>query len=215
MAKKTKGRAIASNSILADPLRNSPMACAMCMISQSRAIFNLFGEWRCYGDPNPVCPDCQSPMICWDTRQRHLRQAGGTKRWGRIRRLFCKQCHRLHNELPTDLSPHKHYEVEVIEDVVDDVMTQDDLESEDYPCEKTMERWKLWLEHNRPFIEGYVRSVGFRLLSLGEDFLKARESIVDYLRDTFHDRENHWLSIINRLVYNTGASLEPWPPAAP
>lgn len=84
MAKKTKGRAIASNRILADPHRNSPMACAMCMISQSRAIFNLFGEWRCYGDPNPVCPDCQSPMICWDTRQRHLRQAGGTKRWGRI-----------------------------------------------------------------------------------------------------------------------------------
>ncbi len=113
------------------------------------------------------------------------------------------------------ISPHKHYEVEVIEGVVDGVITQDDLESEDYPCARTMERWKLWIEHNRPFIEGYVRSVGFRLLKLGVEFLKAQESMLDYLRDKFRDRENHWLTIINRLVYNTGASLEPWPPSAP
>lgn len=78
-----------------------------------------------------------------------------------------------------------------------------------------MERWKLWIEHNRPFIEGYVRSVGFRLLKLGEEFLKAQGSMLDYLRDKFRDRKNHWLTIINRLVYNTGASLEPWPPSAP
>ena len=154
-------------------------------------------------------------MICWDTRQRHLRQEGGTKRWGRIRRLFCKRCHRLHNELPTDLSPHKHYEVEVIEGVLDGVVVADDEDTEYHPCEKTTERWKLWLEHNRPFIEGYVRSVGFRLLNLGEDFLKAQESILDYLRDKYRYQENHWLSIVNRLVYNTGASLEPWPPSAP
>ena len=98
---------------------------------------------------------------------------------------------------------------------MDEIVTQDDLESEDYPCARTMERWKLWIEHNRPFIEGYIRSVGFRLLNLGVEFLKAQESMLDYLRDTFHDQENHWLTIVNRLVYNTGASLEPWPPSAP
>ena len=47
----------------------------------------------------------------------------------------------MRNELPTNLSPHKHYEVDVIEGVVDGVITQDDLESEDYPCARTMERW--------------------------------------------------------------------------
>ena len=170
------------------------------------------GEWKCRGDAYPVCPECQTPLKYRDTRQRHIRQEGGAKVWGRIRRLFCQKCHRLHNELPANLSPYKHYEVEVIEGVVDEVITQDDLESEAYPCAKTMERWKLWIEHNRPFIEGYIRSVGFRLLNLGVEFLKARESMLDYLRDKFYDRENHWLTIINRLVYNTGASLEPWPP---
>ena len=201
--------------VLADLLRNDLMACAMCIISNCEADFNLLGEWKCRGDEFPVCPECQAPMKYRDTRLRHIRREGGVKLWGRIRRLFCKNCHRLHNELPTNLSPHKHYEVEVIEGVVDGVITQDDLESEDYPCARTMERWKLWIEHNRPFIEGYVRSVGFRLLKLGEEFLKAQESMLDYLRDKFRDRENHWLTIINRLVYNTGASLEPWPPSAP
>ena len=200
---------------MADLHRNDLVVCAMCIVSNCEADFNQLGEWKCRGDDFPVCPECQSPMKYRDTRQRHIRQEGGVKLWGQIRRLFCKKCRRLHNELPINLSPYKHYEVEVIEGVVDEVVTQDDLESEDYPCAKTIERWKMWIKHNRPFIEGYIRSVGFRLLNLGVEFLKAQESMLDYLRDTFHDRENHWLTIVNRLVYNTGASLEPWPPSAP
>lgn len=96
---------------------------------------------------------------------------------------------------------------------MDEVITQDDLESEDYPCEKTMERWQEWVEHNRLFIEGYIRSIGSVLLNLGDGFLKVQGSILDYLRDRFRNKKNHWLSIVNRLVYNTGASLEPWPSA--
>ena len=95
-----------------------------------------------------------------DTRLRHIRREGGVKLWGRIRRLFCKNCHRLHNELPTNLSPHKHYEVEVIEGVVDGVITQDDLESEDYPCARTMERWKLWI----PSLPRMISAIRSRLL---------------------------------------------------
>lgn len=198
-----------------DSHRNDLMACAMCIVSNCKADFNLYGEWECHGDRFPVCPTCQTPLKYRDTRRRHIRKEGGIKVWGRIRRLLCPKCHRLHNELPVELSPHKHYEVEVIEGVVDDVVLPNDEDSEDYPCEATMERWKQWIEHNRLFIEGYLRSVGFRLLKLGAGFLKAQESMLDYLRNEFRDRENHWLTSINRLVYNTGDSLEPWPPAAP
>ena len=74
-----------------------------------------------------------------------------------------------------------------------------------------MERWKQWVEHNRQFIEGYIRTIGFMLLNLGVEFLKVQGSILDYLRDKFRSGENHWLSIVNRLVYNTGSTLEPWP----
>lgn len=98
---------------------------------------------------------------------------------------------------------------------MDGIITEDDLESEDYPCARTMERWILWIEHNRVFIEGYIRSIGFFLLNLGEVFLKTRENILDSLREKCQCRDNHWLTIVNRLVYNTGASLQPWPPSAP
>ena len=43
-----------------------------------------------------------------------------------IRRLYCKKCRRLHNELPDILSPYKHYEAETIEGVVDDFVLPDD-----------------------------------------------------------------------------------------
>lgn len=183
----------------------------MCIIAKCEAEFNLNDEWKSRRDEKPVCPVCQSPMKYRDTRRRHIRKEGGAKSWGRIRRLFCERCHRLHNELPANLSPYKHYETGVIEGVVDDVITEDDLESEDYPCAKTMERWKQWVEHNRQFIEGYIRTIGFMLLNLGVEFLKVQGSILDYLRDKFRSGENHWLSIVNRLVYNTGSTLEPWP----
>ncbi len=41
--------------------------------------------------------------------------------------------------------PHKHYASEVIENVVDEVVTPDDEITEDYPCVATIDRWKKWL----------------------------------------------------------------------
>ena len=191
------------------------MALAMSIISKYEAHFNLFGEWIYDEEELPVCPECQTPLKYRDSRLRHIRREGGKKYWGHIRRLFCKKCRRLHNELPANVSPHKHYEVEVIEGVVDEIVMPDDPENEGYPCERTMLRWKKWIEHNRPFIEGYIRSIGFQLLGLGPEFLKSEESILDNLRETFCDRDHHWLTAVNRLVYNTGATLEVWPPCAP
>ena len=95
---------------------------------------------------------------------------------------------------------------------MDDVTASDIANTEDHPCEKTMERWKAWVEHNRPFIEGYIRSVGYRILGFGEAFLKACGSVLDWMRGTYHDNERHWLTMVNQIVYNTGSSLEPWPP---
>ena len=44
--------------------------------------------------------------------------------------------------LPEDLTPHKHYKNEVIEDAVDEVVDSNTLETENLPCEQTMENWK-------------------------------------------------------------------------
>jgi len=63
-------------------------------------------------------------------------QEGGTKLWGRIRRLFCKNFHRLYNELSIILCPYKHYEVEVIEGVVDEVISPDDWRARIIPVQE-------------------------------------------------------------------------------
>lgn len=207
-----KGKGHCELSILADQLRNDPVAFAMCIISNHEAIFNLIGDWYCPGDDHPICPDCQSLMQYRDCRQRHIRKQGGGKHWGRVRRYLCKHCHRLHTELPTNLSPYKHYDAEIIGDVIEDVVSSDDEGFENYPCAVTMERWKLWIEHNHSFIEGYIRSIGFRLLDLGERFLKTTQSVLDQIQGEYNDEGIPWLTVVNRLIYNTGASLEPWPP---
>ena len=42
--------------------------------------------------------------------------------------------------------PYKHYGSEMIEDVLDDVVDPDDLETGNYPGEGTMKHWKWWME---------------------------------------------------------------------
>ena len=44
--------------------------------------------------------------------------------------------------------PYKHYGSDIIEDVVDEVVGSDDLETENYPCEATMKNWKRWISRN-------------------------------------------------------------------
>lgn len=76
--------------------------------------------------------------------------AGGDKEWYLIRRLKCtgNKCGRLHNELPDCLFPYKHYDAGLIEDVADGVVSEEDTETEDYPCDGTMKHWRWWLLQN-------------------------------------------------------------------
>lgn len=48
----------------------------------------------------------------------------------------------MHSELPDYIFPHKHYEVEIIQGVLDGYITSDTLGYENYPCAETMEIWK-------------------------------------------------------------------------
>ena len=120
-----------------------------------------------------------------------------------MRRLLCKHCGKLHTELPDILVPHKHYGAEVIENVVDGVSTPDDTSTEDYPCEKTMARWKEWIAANQSQIDGSLKSVGAKLLDMHISLLASTESLLTKLRDNGAG----WLSVICRIIYNSGGSL--------
>lgn len=156
------------------------------------------------------CPICGGVLKKRDTRLRIHKVAGGKKEWYVIRRLQCcnENCRRIHNELPDILVPYKHYEAELIEDVVDEVVTEEDIECEDYPCLNTMRNWKRWIEANEEHIDGQVKSTIDRLHDLGTEFVRSMDPILKELRKRISPG---WLKAVCRLVYNSGGWLLPTP----
>ncbi len=132
-----------------------------------------------------------------------MKLEGGEKSVLIIRRLRCPNCRRLHNELPDCVTPYKHYAAETISGVLDGIVTPDDDDAEDYPCEQTMRRWILWLKENHDNIEGSLRRAGHTILGLGERILSSPGSLLEAIRT----RYQNWLEIILRVIYNSGGNL--------
>ncbi len=80
-------------------------------------------------------------MKYFDTVKRIVRTKARRTDWIEIRRLKCTACGTLHRELPRELYPYKQYEAEVIQGVLEGLITCETLGFEDYPCEVTMIRW--------------------------------------------------------------------------
>lgn len=152
-----------------------------------------------------ICPICKGELRYRDSRIRIRRKEGGTVERLCIRRFRCTECHSYHNELPDCLVPYKHYEAEVISGVLDEVIKEEDLDSEDFPSASTMRRWIRWFYENRDRIDGYLREIGHSILDLGEDILYSQVSLLDSIR---HSQSN-WLERILRMIYNSGGFLVP------
>lgn len=134
--------------------------------------------------------------------------AGGETEWYLINRLQCSndECRRLHNELPDNLIPYKHYDAQLIEDVVESVVSETDRECEDYPCEQTMNHWKYWMQINEGHIDGEMKSTADRLLDLGTEFARSTDSLLKELRERVSPG---WLKTVSWFLYNAGGGLVP------
>lgn len=73
---------------------------------------------------------------------RSVKTKGGVTKFVKIQRVICKQCSKTRRILPKNILPYKHYEREIIEGVLEGLITSDTLGYEDYPCEMTMNRWR-------------------------------------------------------------------------
>ena len=129
-------------------------------------------------------------------------------KWYLIEVWKCDDCtvQKMHRALPDFLAPYKHYNVDIITDVIDDVIGSDDLGYENYPSEKTMSRWKEWFKQNEDTIEAYLLICGARLLAYGLVILFGLIATISAMRTDVE----RWLSVILRIIYNTGAVLEPY-----
>lgn len=152
-----------------------------------------------------MCPDCGRPMKYRDSCKRNEKKAGGDRQNYWISRYSCKWCKRTLRGLPDVLAPYKHYNVDIIMGVLDGEISPDDPEYEDYPCEKTMQRWKKWFEQNEATIAEYLLICGARLLAYGLVVLYEYAACLKDIRE----KQTRWLSIILRIIYDTGAVLEP------
>ena len=161
-------------------------------------------------EEDTICPVCGSPLCKRDKKLRVHKEAGGKKSWFAINRLKCsnEHCNRLHNELPDCLIPYKHYGTAIIEDVLDGVMGPDDLDTEDYPCEGTMNHWKWWFAHNEANINGQMKSMLHHLMDFDIKFLKSIESLLKELRERICPG---WLRVVTRIIYNSGGRIDPYP----
>ena len=101
----------------------------------------------------------------------HLQKGGRNEGTSDDPQVPCQNCHSYYNELPNCLVPYKHYEAEVIADVLDEVILPEDLDSEDYLSFNTMLRWLQLFRENLQRIEGYLRTAGYQILNLGEELL--------------------------------------------
>lgn len=88
-----------------------------------------------------TCPKCKGQLKYYDSVRRIVRTKSRITKWIKIRRLRCSECGILHRELPDSIFPYKQYEAEVIQGVLDGLITFETLGYEDYPCEMTMARW--------------------------------------------------------------------------
>ena len=97
-----------------------------------------------------TCPKCMGALKYYDQVGRLVRTKGGLKTHIKLKRFRCTLCNGLHRELPEFIFPYKHYAVYVIEGVLSGYITSDTLGFEDFPCEKTMMRWR---ENYKPSYE--------------------------------------------------------------
>jgi len=149
------------------------------------------------------CPVCGKPLAYRDSCLRILKKEGGERLRYLINRLKCTHCQMLHRELPDCMVPYKHYSAEVISGVLDGFVTNEDEDTEDYPCEMTIHRWHHWMMANTMRIDGYLKSIGYQMLGFTEELLKSSVSLLYQLRSS-HER---WFEIILRFIYNSGGYL--------
>ncbi|MCR5104637.1 MAG: DUF6431 domain-containing protein [Eubacterium sp.] len=141
-------------------------------------------------------------MLKKDWVRRIKKKSGGESEWRLIERRICEECKVTHRILPDDQVPYKHYGSELIEKVIDDNLSEDEvLENEDYPCDDTKARWREWGIYLMNNAEGQIRSAVYRILDYGAEFLFMRDSLLERIKGRIR---RGWLSVALKIMVNTG-----------
>ena len=93
------------------------------------------------------CEKCNGRMKYYDSVWRTIIRKGGMKSKVLVERRKFEKCGHTVRILPHDIYPHKLYEADIIEGVLEGFIDSDTLGFEDYPSEDTMKRWRKEKKH--------------------------------------------------------------------
>lgn len=145
------------------------------------------------------CPCCGSDLKTIGSRKRNSKVTGEKTRVLIIRRLRCKNCGRIHHELPDCLVPYKRYAALSIEQVLNEAQSLPCLAADDV----TLYRLRRWFHGILPYLTRCLRSIAIRL---NQDPVKEPS----VLSQSVHQKIGHyvgnspgWLARIVRPIVNT------------
>lgn len=151
-----------------------------------------------------ICPECKSVLKYRDKVLRYQKLIGGERKLYMINRLQCTKegCRKLHRQLTDGMIKFKQYAAEVIEDVIDGVISEEDgLKN---PCDGSMKHWRWWFLYNEEQMEGYLRSASCRLHGFDTGLVKHMGSLLEEIRENISPG---WLGKVCRIVNNLGGAL--------
>lgn len=144
-----------------------------------------------------MCPTCRRKRKLYDHVRRYVRKYKDKHVTVYVPRLKC-ECG-IQRVLPQNIVPYKHFEAEVIENVVDEIIYPGDEEIENHPCESTADRWKKWIAGNKTQIDSALAAVNNRYRLFEGSHLNMAVSLLKQLRENY----DSWLEIIDKILWNS------------
>ena len=89
-----------------------------------------------------ICKFCGGELKYYDKVPRMVRTKNREKSIIAVERLRCLTCNRINRYLPNNIFPYKQYDAKIIMGVIENRITSDIIDYENYPCEMTMARWR-------------------------------------------------------------------------
>jgi hypothetical protein len=151
-------------------------------------------KYRVRSKEKSICPVCGSlELKVAGTRTRKILRSCGKKIILVIRRLQCRNCRRIHHELPDSIVPYKRYSSESIEAILDGM--EDRVSCE----ESTIYRIRKWFSDCSGYLAGSLDAIAVRW---------GLKTVVDHKSSMYRIKahvgnESGWLARVVRPLVNS------------
>lgn len=88
------------------------------------------------------CEKCGCDTKRYDSVKRLVRGRHGSITYINVERYMCPQCKHVRRFLPKHVYPYKQYDADIIDGVIEGLISSSTYGFEDHPSESTMKRWK-------------------------------------------------------------------------